>query len=342
MPDRRHRTALHVPQPTGPVLLLRERQSSSAGSTGPEGPSGPDGTPGPGGPSGSSGSSGSGSSGSSGSGSSGSGSSDDNPFAPPPEDRPDQPWQPRHPQNGDGSPDDQSSGGDRSSWGSQWSSRQPGRSSGGFGGRPGGQNTPGGGQNGPGGRQDGPDGQPGRGKGGLRWDPTDPFQRRARYALLSGMWAFFFALFDFPEIALLLGALALYWGISSLRAKAPVSRASVDGPAAAGTDVRTASGSGSGSGTTSAAPATTDAPPAPGTPPGAPAQGTTNKPQTTAAVSGIVTAGIALLIVAATFTVQLVYRDYYTCVNDALTKTGQLACNDKLPDSLVPIFGVQK
>lgn len=155
------------------------------------------------------------------------------------------------------------------------------------------------------------------------------------------MWAFFFALFDFPEIALLLGALALYWGISSLRAKAPLSRTQVDGPAAGGTDVRTASGSGSG--TTSSAPATTDAPPAPGTPPGAPAQGTTaHKPQTTAAVSGIVTAAIALLIVAATFTVQLVYRDYYTCVNDALTKTGQLACNDKLPDSLVSIFGVQK
>lgn len=147
------------------------------------------------------------------------------------------------------------------------------------------------------------------------------------------MWAFFFALFDFPEISLLLGALALYWGISSLRAKAPVSRPSVDGPAAGGTDVRTASGSGPDSGTASSAPSTT----------GAPAQGTTaHKPQTTAAVSGIVTASIALLIVAATFTVQLVYRDYYTCVNDALTKTGQLACNDKLPDSLVPIFGVQK
>lgn len=59
-------------------------------------------------------------------------------------------------------------------------------------------------------------------------------------------------------------------------------------------------------------------------------------------MSGIVTASLALLVVAGTFTVQLVYRDYYTCVNDALTKTGQLACNDKLPDSLVPIFGVQK
>jgi hypothetical protein len=52
----------------------------------------------------------------------------------------------------------------------------------------------------------------------MRWDPTDPAQRRARYALLSGMWAFFFVLFGWSYVALLLGALALYWGISALRA----------------------------------------------------------------------------------------------------------------------------
>ncbi len=147
------------------------------------------------------------------------------------------------------------------------------------------------------------------------------------------MWAFFFALFDFPQVALLLGSLALYWGISSLRAKAPLPRPSAERTGANPSDV----------GTTSSASTPAGAPPVPSTPPGAPAQGTTtHKPQTTAAVSGIVTASLALLVVAGTFTVQLVYRDYYTCVNDALTKTGQLACNDKLPDSLVPIFGVQK
>ncbi|MGW2119805.1 hypothetical protein ACWCPH_31380, partial [Streptomyces zhihengii] len=66
---------------------------------------------------------------------------DDNPFAPPPEGRPDQPWQPRHP--ADGSSGDPSSGDPSNSSGSgrdgdgpsqgggQWSSRQPGRSSGG-------------------------------------------------------------------------------------------------------------------------------------------------------------------------------------------------------------------
>ncbi|TQK52365.1 hypothetical protein FBY35_2797 [Streptomyces sp. SLBN-118] len=238
---------------------------------------------------------------------------DNNPFAPPPEGRPDQPWQPRHPGN-DGNSDDPSSGssdpsnpsgdqGERPAWGSQWSSRQPGRSSGGgFGGRPGGQNDEGG-QDG-GGRK----GQDGGGSpGGLKWDPTDPAQRRARYALLSGMWAFFFALFDLPEIALLLGALALYWSISSLRAK-PLRR-----------------------------PADPLSPPPPAASPTPP-----NKPQLTAAVSGLVMASIALVIVAASFTAQLVYRDYYTCVNDALTKSGQLACNDLLPDPLRGVIGVKE
>ncbi|MFI1398912.1 hypothetical protein [Streptomyces sp. NPDC020681] len=232
---------------------------------------------------------------------------DNNPFAPPPEGRPDQPWQPRRPANGDdssssdssdssGSDSSSGSSDDRSGRGSQWSSRQPGRSGGGFGG-----------QNGPtgnnGGDRQGKDG----GGPALRWDPTDPAQRRARYALLAGMWAFFFALFDFPEIALLLGALALYWAISSLRAKP---------------QLRT--------------PSNPDEPAPP-----APPQGPT-KPQLTAAVSGLVMASIALVIVALGFTAQLVYRDYYTCVNDALTKDGQLACNDLLPDPLEGLLGVKE
>ncbi|MET9430956.1 hypothetical protein [Streptomyces sp. NPDC003036] len=230
---------------------------------------------------------------------------ENNPFAPPPEGRPDQPWQPRRPENGDEDTGDQS---ERPAWGSQWSPRQPGRSSGGFGSRPNGEQQGGGPGGKPGGDQQGP---------ALRWDPTDPAQRRARYALLSGMWAFFFALFDFPEIALLLGALALYWGISSLRAKPAAS------PAAAASEG-------------AAAPAAPGAPAGPaGARPGA-------RPQRTAALSGLVTATLALAIVAATFTVQLVYRDYYTCVDDALTKTGQLSCNELLPTPLRDVFGVQE
>ncbi|WP_079023587.1 hypothetical protein [Streptomyces odonnellii] len=364
MQDRRRRTALHLPPPAGPVLLPRERQSSSTGPSGTPGPSGSPGASGSadseqdrapaGGPAGGSGSgtgagtgtasgtgagagtdSGSGTTGSGGSSGS-AGSSDDNPFAPPPEGRPDQPWRPRRPEGG---PGDGGSGSDRSGWGSQWSSRQPGRSPDGFGSRPGGRD----GQNGRDGGQDGP--ESGRG-GGLRWDPTDPIQRRARYALLGGMWAFFFALFDFPEIALLLGSLALYWGASSLRNK-PADASSRDGrdgrqnPALAGAASRNNT---AGTPTTTAGSAAQPAP-APGHTAGAPfpsASSASSRQQTTAAVSGLVTAGIALAIVAATFTVQLVYRDYYTCLNDALTKTGQLSCNDELPRSLVPVFGVKE
>ena len=315
MQDRRRRTALHLPPPSGPVLLPRERQSSStgpsSGSQEPQGSSGTSGTSGASGTNGASGASGAG------------GSSDDNPFAPPPEGRPDQPWQPRRPENGDGQDgqDGDSGGSGRGGWGSQWSSRQPGRSSGGFGSRPSGQGN---GQNGPNGAANGQDGsETGRG-GGPRWDPTDPAQRRARYALLGGMWAFFFALFDLPEIALLLGALAVYWGASALRAKA---KKPSDGTSAPG----------------AGQPAPTEGPDQAGQPaPSAPSGQIATRSLTTAAVSGLVAAGLALAIVATAFTVQLVYRDYYTCVNDALTKTGQLSCNDLLPRSLEPVFGVKE
>ncbi|MCP3818876.1 hypothetical protein NLX86_12375 [Streptomyces sp. A3M-1-3] len=223
---------------------------------------------------------------------------DDNPFAPPPEGRPDQPWQPRRPANGEGERDGEEGGEGRdgddsrpSPWGGRWSSRQPGREGGEFGRRP------------RGGGQDEGQGGPG---GGLRWDPTDPAQRRARYALLSGMWAFFFALFGQPEIGLMLGALALYWGISSLRAEPRVPDPTAQAPAPTA-----ASGSG-------------------------------GKPQKTAAVSGLVTASLALLIVAGTFTTQIVYRDFYACTNDALTKSSQLKCNDMLPPLVEKMIGVKE
>ncbi|WP_263868688.1 hypothetical protein [Streptomyces sichuanensis] len=217
----------------------------------------------------------------------------DNPFAAPPQGRPDRPWQPRQPSGGeDGGPGTQGEGGGQGdeqppAWGSQWSSRQPGRQGGGFGGQGG-----------------GPGGPPGGPNGGLRWDPTDPAQRRARYALLAGMWGFFFALFSIPQVALLLGALSVYWGVSSLRAKAK--------PKPSDPDV-----------------------PTPPPPPGG------FRPQTTAAVSGLVTGGLALAIVAATFAFHVVYRDYYTCVDDALTQTSRQSCENHLPKQLRPLLGTQ-
>ncbi|EGX55316.1 hypothetical protein SZN_33536 [Streptomyces zinciresistens K42] len=215
------------------------------------------------------------------------GGKDDNPFAPPPKGTPDSPWRPRRRSSGEDGSRDSGEGGERSSWGGRWSDRQPGRSQGGFGDR----QQPRGGQEGPDG------GGPGQ---GLRWDPTDPAQRRARYALLCGMWAFFFALFGWPYVALMLGALALYWGITSLRAK----------------------------------PRTPD-------PDSSPAPRTGGRPQTTAAVSGLVTASLALVLVAGVFTAKLVYSDYYTCTNDALTSQAKQSCTTLLPEQLRGVLGTQ-
>ncbi|MFE3652655.1 MULTISPECIES: hypothetical protein [unclassified Streptomyces] len=300
MPDRRRRAALLLPPPAaagglpqpatspGAVFLPRERKSSSA----PDSP--PAGTP----------------------GRSAADGRDDNPFAPPPAGTPDQEWRPRpqsggqaHGENGDGG---QGQGQDGPpAWGSQWSDRQPGRQGGDFGSRPG----RGGGQGGSGGP-----GGPGGGPGGLRWDPTDPIQRRARYALLSGMWAFFFVLFSLPEVALLLGSLSLYWGVSALRGTSAPKKA-----AAAAPDGR---------------PAADRTPPPPGRPGGA--TGPAGRPQTTAAIAGLVTASLALMMVAATFTVQIVYRDYFTCVNDALTQAASKSCENLLPPQLRPLLSQQE
>ncbi|MFR9796381.1 hypothetical protein ACL02U_10825 [Streptomyces sp. MS06] len=264
MPDRSLRLLTLTPRPRGATrgaLVLRERPSSPPDAA-PEGRQSGDGQ-------------------------------DDNPFAAPPEGAPDRPWQPRHPaagrdddrRGGDGDHGDRGAGApddDDSPWGRQWSDRQPGRSSDGFGQRPG----------------SGPEGQPGRPGPNMRWDPTDPIQRRARYALLGGMWAFFFALFSWTYLALLLGALALYWGISALRAKPRR--------------------------------------PDPDRPEPEPAA---SRPQTTAAVSGLVTASLALLLVAITFTAQLVYRDYYTCTSDALTDAAKQSCSKLLPEELRGVLG---
>ncbi|MFF7179657.1 hypothetical protein [Streptomyces sp. NPDC008121] len=259
---------------------------------------------------------------------------DNNPFAPPPEGQPDQPWQPRRPE---GSDDDSSSEPSGSSPG-RWSSRQPGRSTDGWGRRP---ERPSG------------EGGPDQSKGpGMKWDPKDPAQRRARYALLAGMWAFFFAIFEIRELALLLGALALYWGGSALRTKPRTPTAGDPSAPSAASMVRGASGSDvTGATGATASGAAGSASEGPGWGSGASAaggaSGTASRPgparaQRTAAISGLVAGVLSLLIVAGGFALQLVYRDFYTCADDALTKSGQLACNDLLPEPLRDVFGVRE
>ncbi|WP_237321707.1 hypothetical protein [Streptomyces sp. JJ36] len=268
---------------------------------------------------------------------------EDNPFAPPPEGTPDRPWQPRRPGaeqddttgtggTGDGRGEDGDDRGDApeqgrpSRWGSQWSPRQPGRQSGGFGGPP-----------------TGPDRGNGEGNGfgrggrrGLRWDPTDPLQRHARYALHAGIWGLFFALFGIMELALLLGALSLYWGINALRGKPRQGTGGAGG-----------SGNRGDAGATAEDVAGTDRASAPDTgrtgrggPPVpvavTPAQAA--KAKTSAAISGLVAAGLTLAIVAGTFTLQMVYQEYYTCRQDALTTASREECKDLLPENLRPFL----
>ncbi|MER5731065.1 hypothetical protein ABT084_22530 [Streptomyces sp. NPDC002138] len=157
--------------------------------------------------------------------------------------------------------------------------------------------------------RDGGDGPGGLGGGPARWDPTDPIQRRARYALLAGMWGFFLGVFEFPSAGLLLGALALYWGVSALRAKRPAQPQPSDAPAPS-------------------------APPRP-TESGLAALGPAARPQRAAAVSGLVTASLALLLALGTYASHIAYKDFYICRDDALTRTAALQCNTKLPDNFL-------
>ncbi len=299
-----------------------------------------------------------------------------NPFAPPPKGAPDRPWQPRHhtaagPGGGPADPGRETGEGDeggsgeepsgprdaRPANGDRWSSEQPEAHNGGtgtpgpFGTRPGG--TPpgaGGPGQGPGpygpGQGGGParrpeqgPGGPGRPQGaGPRFDVTDPVQRRARYALLTGMWGLFFGLYGMPEVALLMGALALYWGISSLRGKAKPPAAAAptrDEALSAWQSPKGAADSAPGSG---ARPGQA----APGGPGGASPYGPgQHKPQTTAAVCGTIAGSLALAIVAVTFSFQLAYKDYFDCVNNALTQPARNACNDMLPPTLRHVIGNQ-
>ncbi len=120
------------------------------------------------------------------------------------------------------------------------------------------------------------------------------------------MWGFFFGIFGIPSVGLLLGALALYWGISALRGKPATATASAT-PGAAST-------------------------PAPG---GLAALGPAARPQRTAAVSGLVTASLAILLAMSSYALQLAYKDFYVCRDDALTKSAELQCNTLLPKNFV-------
>jgi hypothetical protein len=243
--------------------------------------------------------------------SSGNSTGERDPFAPPPADAPDRPWQPRAPQPPVGFPEGaephqggSETGGSRPEDGPQppphsWGSGRQGWQSGG----PSGPWPPAGGPQ-------------------RRFDPSDPVQRRARYALLSGMWGLFFVIFRTPYLALLLGALALYWGISALRGTPKE-------PAAPGQQPPG-----------DQAPPPVGQRPVPLPPPGWAMQRPT-RPQVPAALGGLVAGGIALAIVASSWALQLTYKSYYDCVSDALTQKAQQGCSTLLPDWMQKLNGIE-
>ncbi|EST39325.1 hypothetical protein N566_02620 [Streptomycetaceae bacterium MP113-05] len=58
-------------------------------------------------------------------------------------------------------------------------------------------------------------------------------------------------------------------------------------------------------------------------------------------MSGLVAGGLALLSVAGGFAQQMVYGNYYTCRQDALTQSARDQCDD-LPDGQVPFWLPEK
>ncbi|MET9469961.1 hypothetical protein ABZY44_35250 [Streptomyces sp. NPDC006544] len=52
-------------------------------------------------------------------------------------------------------------------------------------------------------------------------------------------------------------------------------------------------------------------------------------------MSGLVTASLAILLAVSSYAVQLTYKDFYVCSQDALTKSAELRCNDLLPDNFI-------
>ncbi|KIF02443.1 hypothetical protein PL81_29905, partial [Streptomyces sp. RSD-27] len=52
-------------------------------------------------------------------------------------------------------------------------------------------------------------------------------------------------------------------------------------------------------------------------------------------VSGLVSATLALLLAGTSYGLQLAYKDFYVCRDDALTQTAELQCNNLLPDNMI-------
>lgn len=52
-------------------------------------------------------------------------------------------------------------------------------------------------------------------------------------------------------------------------------------------------------------------------------------------MSGLITAALAILLAMTSYGLQLAYKDFYVCRDDALTQSAELQCNTLLPNNLV-------
>ncbi|MEV7772150.1 hypothetical protein [Kitasatospora sp. NPDC086791] len=229
-----------------------------------------------------------------------------NPFAPPPADAPDQPWQPRSPWPGEGRDGTGDQGGERPQlpppWGSDQGDGRPGR-------RP-------------------PAPQP------PRLDPADPAHRRARNAALAGPFALVCLFTGFHWIALLIGVLGIVWGIGALRSPKGAPGAA-GGPANA---VGRPAGGPAGSG----GPAGAGGPAGSGGPAGAVGpvpRGAAPNPVVPAALAGILTGAMTVLVATSVIGLTYHYREYVTCVRDSLTAVGAQNCDRYAPQWYVDFTG---
>ncbi|MEU8921764.1 hypothetical protein AB0D10_12645 [Kitasatospora sp. NPDC048545] len=148
-----------------------------------------------------------------------------------------------------------------------------------------------------------------------RLDPADPAHRRARNAALAGPFALVCLFAGFHWIALLIGVLGIVWGIGALR--------SPKGAPA-----------GAPSGATGAAGAV-GAPGAVGPVP----RGAAPNPLTPAALAGILTGAMTVVVATSVIGLNYHYRDYVTCVRDSLTTAGVQGCDRYAPQWYVDFTG---
>ncbi|MFJ9457187.1 hypothetical protein ACIRST_19120 [Kitasatospora sp. NPDC101447] len=147
-----------------------------------------------------------------------------------------------------------------------------------------------------------------------RLDPTNPAHRRARNAALAGPFALVCLFTGFHWIALLVGVLGIVWGVAALRSPRPA-------PGAAGAP---------------AGPATTASPVGPV---GPARGGSAPNPLVPAALAGILTGAMTVVVATSVIGLNYHYRAYVTCVRDSLTSVGAQNCDRYAPQWYVDFTG---